>query len=99
MNASQLKQFLVDDIAIEDLILARGDLAKLDAGYQELNIETPEWVTDKLALVNKEIIDRNRGELQRRLKAAKARRAGLATAEEKRAGLDAEIAALEQSLA
>lgn len=43
--------------------------------------------------------NRNRAELQRMLRTAKARRAGLTTMEEKRGALDAEIAALEQKLA
>lgn len=96
MTANQLKNLLAEDIVIEDLILAKGNLTVLDAGFQELGIETPEWVTDKLNLVSAEIINRNRAELQRRLKAAKARRAALATVDEKRNALDAEIAALEQ---
>lgn len=98
MNAKQLANILADEVSIEDLILAKDGLSVLDAGFQELQIETPEWITDKLTLVSSEIINRNRAELQRRLKAAKARRAGLATVDEKRAALDAEIAALEQSL-
>jgi hypothetical protein len=99
MNAKQLQAFLVDDVSIEDLILAKSDLASLDAGYQELGIPSPEWVTDKLGIVSAEIVSRNRAELSRRLKVAKARRTALASVNEKRASVDAEIAALEQQLA
>lgn len=98
MNSNQLRQFLVDGVSIEDLVLAKADLKTLDAGYQELGIDTPEWITDKLAVVSSEIINRNRAELMRRLKAAKARRVGLASVEEKRKGLDDEIEALEKQL-
>ena len=96
MKTNYLQNLLVDGISVEDLILAKAALTTLDAGFQELGIETPEWITDKLNLVSAEIISRNRAELQRRLKAAKARRAGLATVDEKRRALDDEIAALEQ---
>lgn len=98
MNAKQLQNLMADEIAIEDLILAKAALGVLDAGYQELGIETPEWVTDKLILVSNEVVNRNRAELQRRLKAAQARRASLATVDEKRKALDDEIAALKQKL-
>jgi hypothetical protein len=98
VNVKQLRSLLPDDTDVDDLILAKSDLYILDSGYQELGFPTPEWVTDKLVVVTKEIIDRNRNELQRRLKAAKARRATLATPEEKRGLLDAEITALEQKL-
>lgn len=98
MNAKQLQNLFIDEIAIEDLILAKGQLASLDAGFQDLGVATPEWVSDKLTQVSAEIVNRNRAELQRQLKSAKARRAALATVDEKRASLDAEIAALEQKL-
>jgi hypothetical protein len=98
MNAQQLLSLLVDDISIEDLILAKGDLKVLDAGFQELGIDTPEWVTDKLSLVSAEVVSRNKAELMRRLKAARARRMALATPDEKRSKLEQEIAALEQKL-
>lgn len=98
MDARYLQKILVDDITIEDLILAEEALKTLDAGFQNLGVSTPEWVTDKLGLVSSEMVQRNRAELQKRLKAAKARRAALATADEKRAKLDAEITALEQQV-
>jgi hypothetical protein len=98
LTAKQLQSLLTDEVQIEDLILAKSALATLDGGYQELGLDTPEWVSDKLTVVSQEIVNRNRAELQRRLKGAEARRAGLATAEEKRGRLDAEIAALKQKL-
>lgn len=98
MNAKQLQGFLVDDICMEDLILAKSALRSLDNGVQEAGIETPEWVTDKMALVTAEITNRNRVELQKRLKAVKARRSALATMDEKRSRLESEISDLEKKL-
>ena len=83
---------------VEELILMRSELQVIDVGYQELKLPTPEWVIDKLTAVNREIALRVQGELERRLKAAKARRAALRTADEKRRDLDSEIAELEGML-
>lgn len=84
--------------ALEELFIIQNDLKVIDAGYQELKLETPDWVTEKLIEVDHEITTRSRGELMRRLKAAKARRSALKTADEKRSDLDGEIAALEEKL-
>jgi len=98
MNARQLKNLLTDGIDLEDLILARADLKALDEGYKETGLDTPEWVMDKLGLVSTEIVNRNRAELARALKNAKARRAALATMDEKRKALDDLITSLDQKL-
>lgn len=98
MTAGKLQQLLTDSVSIDNLILAKAALTNLAAGYQELGVETPEWVVDKFNQVSRELVERNRAELERRLRSAKARRAGLATAEEKRKGLDDEIAQLEAKL-
>lgn len=89
----------VDNIGtVEELFLAQSQLKTVDGGYQEMQLETPEWVVDKLSEVTHEITMRVKGELQRRLRAAKARRAALRTPDEKRGQLDSEIAALESQL-
>lgn len=63
-----------------------------------MHLETPEWIVEKLADVNTEIRMRVKSELQRRLRNAKARRAALKTADEKRRDLDQEIAELEKQV-
>lgn len=83
---------------VEELMLAEDQLKTLDARYQELKLQTPEWITDKLAEVNHEITSRVRSELMKNLRAAKARRSALRTADEKRADLDEEIKELEAKL-
>lgn len=84
---------------VEELILAQNQLKVIDQGYQDLKLDTPEWVMDKMTEVGHEINSRVRNELARRLRTAKARRSALRTADEKRASLDAEISELEQKLA
>lgn len=99
MKVRELKNLLTDEtVDIGDLILAQADLQTLDKGFQEAKIDTPEWVIDKLGEVNRAIVDINRAEFQRKLRAAKARRAALATPDEKRKVLDEEIAQLEKKL-
>ena len=88
----------VDGAEVEDLYLARGVLKMVDQGFQDDGIETPEHIVDKLNAINAEITNRNRAELQRRLKAAKARREGFRTREEKASKLDEEITDLEKKL-
>ncbi len=85
----------VDGATIEDLYLAKGVLNMIDKGFQDDQIETPEWIMDKVTAINSEINSRNKAELQKKLKNAKARRAALATPDEKRSKLDEEIAILE----
>jgi hypothetical protein len=86
----------MDDVA--DLILAKNQLAIIDAGYQDLGIETPDWILDQLVAIDSQITAQVRGQLQARLRAAKARRSNLATMSEKRASADAEIKELEDKL-
>lgn len=88
----------VENVKLEELMLAKFQLQTVDAGYQELKLETPEWILTKLDEVGHEINSRVRNELMRRLKAARARRANLLTADEKRALLDMEIADLENKV-
>jgi hypothetical protein len=83
---------------LENLYLAKSVLKLIDQGYQEDGVETPESIMDKLSAVSGEIVNRNRAELQKKLKMAKARRSSLATPDEKRSRLDVEIAKLEAQL-
>lgn len=93
-----IKNLDTDESSVEDMMLAKSQLATVDAGYQELGLPTPEWVIDKLSAVTSGITAKVRAELTRRLRAAKARREGLRTSEEKRKGLESEIEMLEDKL-
>lgn len=98
MNTNQLKSLNVETTDKNDLILARNSLKVLDAGYVELEMETEEWILDKITEVVGELIKRSSGELQKKLRAAKARRAALATPDEKRTALDDQISMLEKKM-
>jgi hypothetical protein len=84
--------------SVAKLLLVQNQLKVIDAGFQELKLATPDWVTDTMSEVSHEITTRSKGELLRMLKAAKARRSALRTADEKRNDLDADIAELEAKL-
>ena len=83
---------------INDLYLARGVLRMIDQGYQEEQIESPEYIVDKLNLISTEIRSRNKAELQKRLKLAKNRMETLQTRDERKSKLETEIAKLEEKL-
>lgn len=85
--------------SVEELILARSQLQVIDAGFQDLKLDTPEWVVDRLSEIDQEINIRTRNELLKRLRAAKARRSALLSKDERRQNLEAEIADLEGKLA
>ena len=89
---------LEDVETVEDLFLVKRDLNTMDAGFQELGLDTPEWISEKQLAVGAEITSRVRAELQRQLKTSRARRSNLATADEKRLLLDSKIADLEKKL-
>ena len=90
----------VEDLeTVEILLLAKNQLKVIDNGYEELGLETPEWISEKQLEVTQEITFRVKAELQRRLKTSRARRAALATTDEKRERLDQEITELEKKLA
>lgn len=88
----------LDTIDIHDLFIAQNQLGVIVNGYADRKLDPPDWVSDKLADVTREIDFRLRAELQRRLKNAQSRRSALRTADEKRKDLDVEIAELEGRL-
>ena len=98
MNALQIRNLNVPTADLDDLVLAKQTLALLDSGYQAATGETPEWVTDKLTALSTEIDSRVRDQLLKTLKTKQARRSALATPDEKRERLDAEIAALQNRI-
>ena len=94
-----LKAIEITTTDVEDLMIVKRQLMVIDEEYKCLIVDTPDWVTDKLDEVTKEITGRMQAELKRKLKAATVRRAALKTADEKRKDLDTEIEALTNKLA
>jgi len=93
-----LKTLTVAKYNLEELIELRAEARVLSQEYEAQTLQAPDWLKNASTTLDAEIKLRARDEKRRRLNEAKSRRAALATPEEKRAGLDAEIAALEESL-
>lgn len=94
-----IRAIVAEDTQLEDLMIVKANLMTVDAGYQELKLASPEWVTDKLGEVSREILTRVRAALEARLKAAKARDAALKPKGELRRDIQDEIKELESQLA
>ena len=84
--------------SVDELFVARGQLKLVNDGYLELKLSTPQYITDKLVELDREIKHRVRADLQSRLTKAKARRSSRRTLDEKRKDDEAEIAELEKQL-
>ena len=98
MNARQLQAFLIDENMMEDLILAKAALSVIANGCQEEGMEIPEWVVDKLTMVSSEITNRNRADLQKRLRMLKAQAMADLTPGDRRRKREQAIAELEKKL-
>lgn len=88
----------VEEASVNELYLLEGMLKIIGEGYERDGIDTPEIIVDKMGEARREIVNRNRAELQRKLKLARAKRGTMASREERIAAVDAEITKLEQQL-
>ena len=98
MNVQYLRQFLADNKDLGDLILARTALRELAAGYENINLEVPEWIGDKFRVVQKEIEAQRDGLLERELRNAENQLAALATPAERKKSLQEQITKLKETL-
>lgn len=89
----------VRSASLDELVLASVDLKNVIGGYQELGLDVPDRLTGVAKDIKREVVERVRTDKERKLKTMKLRREALKTPDEKRAGLDAEIVALEKELA
>jgi hypothetical protein len=95
---SQLKNFVVERLDLEEMfyLSALGKLVR--AEYVERALTVPEWLTDQLATLDREINARRRDELEREMKQIRAEEAGLETAQDKRERLARRKAEIEKQL-
>jgi hypothetical protein len=95
----RIRALNLDTVALDELIEIVDVHAKpLRAAHETRNIPVPEELLDGINRINREIDLRSRDDLEKMLKEAKARRAALLTADEKRKAADEEIARLEGKL-
>lgn len=95
--------------ALKNFDAKRADLAELVelsaygrallAEFEALSVEAPDWATENLAAVRREVKSRNADRLNAKLKAAQARLETLKSPDEKRKSVEDEIAKLTAQLA
>lgn len=83
---------------VEELMICKDQLRAIYMGYQEMNLDPPDWVIEKQAEINTEINLRVRSELQRKLREKRARLQALTPRAEMRKNLEAEVQELEDKL-
>jgi hypothetical protein len=97
-NVEQLKSFKVKNNTIEDLIAVRGDLKNLAANFNDMSLEVPEWLSEKITEVEMEVKSLSKAEKLATLRKLKAQSSALMSRDEKRKAIDDQIAALEASI-
>lgn len=94
----QLKRLDIDRISLEEMLALAAFAKSLHAEYDLRNIPSPEWLDDKIRLLNREIGARSRDALEMRLREVRAQQTQLLTPAEKRAKLAEEEARLQAQL-
>lgn len=94
----KLKNLVVAKYQVEELIELRAGARSLFDEYATQKLDQPEWLSNSVNDLDREIAARVRDERARRLSEARARRSSLKTLDEKRSDLDREIAELEETL-
>ena len=93
-----LRRFDADRANMEEMLALRAFGRAVVNEFANVAIPAPEWLTDTMTRLGREIDNRRRDELEKRLKEIRASRSTLLTVSEKRAALDAEEAELQQQL-
>lgn len=94
----QIRTFEVEGMALEDLVALSAQTRMVQAEFEALKIDAPEFLDLKGKEIRREILSRQADRLQKMLREKKSRREALMPAEEKRQTLDKEIAELEARL-
>jgi hypothetical protein len=92
---SELKNFRASSMDLEELVELSAKARLLETEFGTLGVDVPEWVGVQIASLRREVKSRNAESLANKLATLKARRAAIATPDEKRAKVDQEIAELE----
>lgn len=89
-NLTDLKNYDAERLQLEDLIHLDATAKVTLASYADNGVDVPEWLSNTANRLKVDIRQRNRNVLEKRLSEVRARRAALATTEEKRAQAAAE---------
>jgi hypothetical protein len=91
----ELRRLDTDRIDLEQAVALSCFGRQVQAEFTTLNIEEPEWIGTRLRELRREIRTRQQDAIDKRLREAKLRLSSLASPDEKRAKLQAEIEKLE----
>lgn len=95
----EIQSINVDQSELDEVVASLAVANNIVTQYAALGLPAPDWLKDKVDTLAREVKARHRDLLELRLKQAKQRRERLKTRDEQKADVDAEIAALEKSLA
>jgi hypothetical protein len=99
MNVDYLKKLVVrSGTDVDVLIAARGDLKSLAQNYDDLKLDTPDWISDKIVEVENEIKSQVRADRLAQLKKLEAKKAALMSRDERRDLIDKQIVALKEQI-
>lgn len=99
MNIAGLKSLNLDRvIEIDEAIALSADIRTLQAEYDELAIERPEWLNNVANIVREEIAKRTRANDLAQLRNLEAQSESLKTVDEKRNQINDAMAALQRKL-
>lgn len=92
---SGLKDLDKDRLDLEELVTFSNLARTLRIEYEALGVEVPEWLDNRTRELRREVKTRQADAIEKRIREAKSRLSALATPDEKRAALKAEIDRLE----
>lgn len=95
---NELRNFDVERLSMEEMFYLSALGKNLRAEFQNRNMPPPEWLTDQLTKLEREILAKRRDELERRKKEIAGQLATLETHAEKRDRLQRERDELEKAL-
>lgn len=98
-NLTDLKNYDVDRLQLEDLIHLDATAQATLTAYANNSVDVPDWLTTTGKRLKADIKQRNRDVLEKKLSEARARQAQLKTTEEKRQEAAAEVEKLTALLA
>ena len=95
---TELKNFDANRASIDEMVSLRAYGRGLVGEYDEQNVEVPEWVSEALKNLDRQIVAKNADRLEARRKEIKARLENLQTPAEKKAKLRDELKKLDKQL-
>lgn len=98
INAIKTQLLNLERLDLDEMVGLASQGRTLEAEYAHLNTEAPDWLTDGLKALRRDIREKLADTKQRRLLEARAKLSNLASPEERRAKLAQEIADLERDL-